>query len=387
MDISAFTQPAGHLIRTPQGYDAFVPAPLPRDVAFTPKLSSLLSRADRNLGELMGMARMLPNQQLLIAPLTQREAVLSSQIEGTQASVADLAIFEAAGEGAIALPPDVREVRNYRRALNYGIERLKTLPLSLRFVRELHGQLFRDVLTQDKTPGEFRTSQNWIGAPGCQLDDATYVPPPAHELMSCLSDWESFLHEENPLPTLVKSALLHYQFEAIHPFLDGNGRVGRLFLIVYLLAEQYVSTPILYLSPFFGRHRDHYYSALRGITERSNWQEWLEFFIRAVTVQSRDGLKRAENLLGLQQKYRTALDKAPRSVARLVDILFSTPGITVGHAARQLGVTWVTANTAVNVLCEHGILEEVTGQRRDRIFLAREIIDTINQEIEESILL
>ncbi|HLF72604.1 MAG TPA: Fic family protein [Dehalococcoidia bacterium] len=384
MDSHLFVKPAGQLVQTPQGHEAFIPAPLPRYLELTPSLLALLSRADRSIGELMGMARMLPNQQLLIAPLTQRESVLSSQIEGTQASVADLAIFEASGEIALSPHLDVREVRNYRRALNYGIDRLSTFPLSLRFVRELHHELLHDTLGQDKTPGEFRSIQNWIGAPGCEIDEATYVPPPPTQLMTCLSDWEAFVHDEGPLPTLIKCALLHYQFEAIHPFVDGNGRVGRLLLLIYLLDRKYISTPIFYLSPFFARHRDSYYSLLRGITERSEWEEWIEFFLRGVIVQSRDGLKRTENLIELQQKYRERLQRASRSVQRLLDLLFSTPAITVSNAALRLDVTWVTANSAISLLVDRGILREVTGQRRDRVFLAQEIVDTINQELSES---
>jgi Fic family protein len=365
------------------GYDAFIPAALPRDISLSADLIGLLSRADRNLGELMGMARMLPNPDLLIAPLTQRESVLSSQIEGTQASVADLAIFEAAGDSRPPPHADVREVRNYRRALNYGLERLASLPLSLRFVRELHYQLLHDILTQDRTPGEFRTSQNWIGAPGCSLDEATYVPPPPTELMDCLDDWESFMNETAPLPPLVKAAMLHYQFEAIHPFLDGNGRVGRLIPLIYLLAEKYITTPLLYLSPFFARYRDDYYQLLRGVSEKSEWHRWILFFVKAVDIQARDASTRIENLTNLRNRYREILSRAPSSALRLVDILFVAPGTTIGSAAATLGVTWVTANSAMGILEAEGIVAEVTGQRRDRLFVAFGIIDTINEELPE----
>jgi len=383
MDVSRFTKPHGRIIRTPQGYDAFVPDPLPHSFELSPGLQNLQSIADRRLGELMGTARMLPNQQLLIAPLTHLESVLSSRIEGTQATVADLAIFEASGEAAFGPASDVKEVRNYRRALNHGLQRLSSLPLSLRFVRELHSELLRDVLSEDKTPGEFRTSQVWIGPPGCLLTDATYVPPPPSELMPCLADWESLLHEGIDIPTLVKSALLHYQFEAIHPFVDGNGRVGRLLLIVFLLAGSYVSTPILFVSPFFARHRDQYYDLLRGVTESSAWHPWIEFFLRAVAIQSRDAVIRAQRLLDLQQNYRDHLSRASRSSNRLMDLLFITPAVTVSAVAHQLDVTWPTANAAVSLLCEVGILDEVTGQRRDRLFLARGIVDVINEELGE----
>jgi Fic family protein len=234
MDRSAFTNPAGKLVRTPQDYWAFVPENLPRTVSLNSDLVYLLSEADRRLGELAGMTRMLPNPRLLIAPLSQREAVLSSRIEGTQASISDLAIYEAAGEAAPRRHGDVREVLNYRRAISYGLERLESLPLSLRLVRELHEQLMSGVRGDGMTPGEFRTSQNWIGPPGCLLNDATYVPPPPSELWDCLDDWEKFLHADIHIPPIIKCALMHYKFEAIHPFLDGNGRVGRLGCCVFM---------------------------------------------------------------------------------------------------------------------------------------------------------
>src|SRR6266545_4429089 len=315
MDARAFTNPSGKLLRTPQGYEAFLPDPLPREFNMTAETAVVLSSADRSVGELTGMARMLPNPDLIFAPLSRREAVLSSRIEGTQASFSDLAMFEVGGEDAPVHSPDVLEVRNYRDALNRGLERLTTLPLSLRFVRELHADLMTDVRGQEKTPGEFRTTQNWIGAPGTSLDRATYVPPPPGELVTCLADWEAFLHEQLPIPSLVKCALLHYQFEAIHPFLDGNGRVGRLMILMFLVASDYLSAPVLYLSPYFESHRDEYYSRLRAVTEGSDWDGWLKFFLGGVVAQARDGLERSQEVLNLQQAYRERLvqRRAPNS--------------------------------------------------------------------------
>ncbi len=372
-------------MRTPQGYYAFVPAPLPRHLDLDPELIFLLSEADRGLGRLEGMARVLPNPQLLIAPLSQREAVLSSRIEGTQASVSDLAIYEAAGEAAPRVHSDVLEVWNYRRALSYGLERIRSLPLSLRLMRDLHAELVRDIRGDDKTPGEFRTSQNWIGAPGCLLDEATYVPPPPSELMTCLGDWESFLHESTSVPPLLRCALIHYQFEAIHPFLDGNGRVGRLLIVFYLVAGGFLTTPILYLSPFFERYRQEYYDLLRGVTERTAWDDWLRFFLRAVAVQANDGFRRSQKLLELQRKYRDLLvsEKAPNSVLRLFDALFLNSATTISSAASRLDVTWVTASSAASFLERLGIIREVTGQRRDRIYVAEEIIAVTSEDFEE----
>jgi len=371
-------------MRTPQGYDAFLPDPIPREVDIKPSLAFLLSSADRSLGELAGMARTLPNPGLLIAPLSQREAVLSSRIEGTQASLSDLAIFEAAGKSAPQAHSDVLEVRNYRDALSYGLSRLNTLALSLRFVRELHSHLLQGVRGEDKTAGEFRTSQKWIGPPGCLLNDATYVPPPPSDLMTCLGDWESFLHEELEIPPLLRCALLHYQFEAIHPFLDGNGRVGRLLILLYLIAGGFLSTPVLYLSPFFELHRDEYYEHLRAVTERRDWDAWFGFFLRAVVAQSRDGFARSRDMLGLHTSYRDQLvaAKAPNSALRLLEQLFASPATTIGYAASRLGVTWMTARTAISVLEGVGIIREVTGQRRDRVYLAGGIISVVSKSTE-----
>jgi Fic family protein len=385
MDIAAFSNPAGRLVRTPQDYLAFIPAELPLRISLEPELVYLLSEADRALGELAGMASMLPNPRLLVAPLSQREAVLSSRIEGTQASVSDLALYEAAGEAA-ARSGDVREVLNYRRAMDHGLERLESLPLSLRLVRELHEILMQDVRGQERTPGEFRTSQNWIGTPGATLNEATYVPPPPSELMACLSDWERFLHEDALIPPIVRCAMMHYQFEAIHPFLDGNGRVGRLLIALFLCTAGHLPSPVLYLSPFFERHRDAYYRHLRAISERSLWNEWFEFFTRAVIVQCRDGLVRSRRMLALHEEYRQRLlqSKAPPSVQRLVEQLFASPATTVARAAMMLDLTPMTATRAIQVLVQHGILREVTGRRRDRLYLADEIVDAINAESESS---
>ena len=381
MDAKAFTNPSGKLIRTPQGYEAFLPDPLPREFSLTPEATYLLSSADRSVGELAGMARMLPNPDLIFAPLSRREAVLSSRIEGTQASFSDLAMYEVGGADAPVRNPDVLEVRNYRVALNRGLERLVTLPLSLRFVRELHAELMTDVRRHEKTPGEFRTSQNWIGAPGSSLDSATYVPPPPGELISCLADWEAFLHEQLPVPALVKCAMLHYQFEAIHPFLDGNGRVGRLTILMFLVASGYLSAPVLYLSPYIESHRDEYYSRLRAVTERSDWDGWLKFFLSGVVAQAMDGLERSQEVLNLQQAYRERLvqRRAPNSALRLLDKAFVTPAMTISYVASELDVTWMTARTAISALIEAGILQEVTGRQRDRFFMANEVIQAANR--------
>jgi Fic family protein len=378
MDESSYTNAAGELVTTTQGYRAFIPAPLPRAMILSADLVMLLSQADRLVGELDGMARMLPNTNLLVAPLSQREAVLSSRIEGTQASVSDLALYEAAGDAfQLTFMQDVVEVRNYRRALVAGIDRLNSVPLSLRFVRELHAELLTGVRGQELTPGEFRARQNWIGAPNSAIDQATYVPPPHTALKECLSDWEVFLHEEIPIPGLIGAAMMHYQFEAIHPFLDGNGRVGRLLLLFYLMAKGILQTPILYLSPFFESRRDEYYAKLRGVSERSDWDAWFRFFLEGVADQAGDAFGRSEAIMRLQLDYRQRLlqAKAPNSALRLAEDLFNSPATSISLAATRLGVTWMTASAAVRALVATGILEERTGQKRDRIFLARDLVE------------
>jgi Fic family protein len=382
MDPAGFTNPNGRLVRTPQSYLAFVPDPLPRRLPLDSELVYLLSEADRGLGELAGMARTLPNPQLLVAPLSQREAVLSSRIEGTQASISDLAIFEAAGEAAPRLQADTLEVLNYRRAMEYGLERMKSLPLSLRLVRELHERLLNGVRGQDSTPGEFRTSQNWIGSPGSSLSEATFVPPPPGELMACLSDWESFLHEDLRIPPLIKCAMMHYQFEAIHPFLDGNGRVGRLLLVLFLCSAGHLPGPVLYLSPFLERNRQEYYGQLRSISEQSSWPAWLTFFLEGVVLQCKDAFARSERLMKLHEEYlRLLLDnRAPPTALRLMERLFVSPATTASWAAAVLGVTAMSASRAIEVLSRHGIIHEITGRRRSRIYLARGLIQAIEGE-------
>jgi len=382
MDRSAFTKPAGSLTRTPQDYWAFVPARLPREISLGPEVVYLLSESDRALGELAGMTRMLPNPELLVAPLSRREAVLSSRIEGTQASVSDLALFEAAGEAAPHVPADVREVQNYRKAMNHGLERIETLPLSLRLVRELHSKLLEGVRGQERTPGEFRTSQNWIGPPGCVLDNATYVPPPPYELLTCLGDWESFLHEDLKIPPIVRCALMHYQFEAIHPFLDGNGRVGRLLVTLFLCTSRHLPSPVLYLSPFFERNRDEYYEALRAVSEQSLWEQWLEFFARAVLEQCHDAMVRSQRLMMLQEAYRDDLFavKAAPSAHRLLETLFVNPATTLALAGQWLEVTPMSASRAIRLLVERDILREATGRQRDRVYLAHGIVKAVEDE-------
>jgi Fic family protein len=379
MQPSDFTEKApGRPIRTAQDYWAFVPQPLPPALEIDWDLANTLSEADRSLSELSGVARTLPNPHLLIAPFVRREAVLSSRIEGTQAGFSDLLFFEAAPS---AKPPiaDVKEVANYVSALEHGLARLKDLPVSLRLIREMHERLMHGVRGDSMTPGEFRRSQNWIGPPGCTLADAAFVPPPVAEMTQALSDFEKYLHEPPVLPPLVRLALIHYQFEAIHPFLDGNGRIGRLLITLLLCVEGLLPQPLLYLSAFFERHRQEYYRLLMAVSQSGSWTPWIAYFLRGIAEQSSDAVKRANLLLSLRQRYREKMQSARSSalLLQMVDDLFSTPALDVSSSSKRLNVTPRAAQLNVDKLIKSGILKEATGRRRNRIFVAAEIIDII----------
>ncbi|MBI3595823.1 MAG: Fic family protein [Nitrospirae bacterium] len=369
----------GRVSKTPQGYWAFVPNPLPPFLLLSWDFVKQISDADRSLSELAGVARTLPNPHLLIGPFIRREAVLSSRIEGTQASLSDLFFFEAAGSKAAEVP-DVREVANYVKALEYGLARSKKLPISLRLIREIHERLMKDVRGEHLTPGEFRRSQNWIGPPGCTLMEAVFVPPPVEEMKVALGELEKFLHMPSSLPPLVRMALVHYQFEAIHPFLDGNGRIGRLLVTFLLCAEGLMPQPLLYLSAFFERHRQDYYRLLLEVSQKGNWVEWITFFLRGIAEQSQDAIKRSRRLLELWQRYRDQVQAARASalLLKLVDDLFSYPAVTIGLAAKRLKVTHRSSQLNISKLVRAGILKEATGRQRNRIFVAPAIVKIID---------
>ena len=367
----------GRLVRDRRGFVAFVPDPLPPStLPLDWELAARLSEADRALSELAGIARTLPNPHLLIRPFVKREAVLSSRIEGTLASAFDLALFEAGGSAPAAMS-DAGEVRNYVRALEYGLGRLRDLPLSLRLLREIHRELMTGVRGQHLTPGEFRRTQNWIGTPGCSLTDATYVPPPVAEMTERLSALEQYLHAPSALPPLVRLALIHYEFEALHPFLDGNGRIGRLLITLLLCAEGLLTQPMLYLSAYFERHRAAYYEHLLDVSRRGAWREWIAFFLRGVAEESSDAARRTAQLLDVWQRYR-GLAKASVYQMRLVDELFSSPAMNIAQVRRVLGVTARAAQMNVDKLVAAGVLREATGRRRDRVFIAPEIVAIID---------
>lgn len=371
-------QPHGRRIRCPGGYRAYVPAPLPPPIVWDERLARALSAADLAIGRLAGEGRRLPNPHLLIRPFVRREAVLSSRIEGTRATLGELLAAEA-GAAVERSPADLREVANYVAALEYGVERLRELPLSLRLVRELHDKLLRGVRGDVATPGEFRRSQNWIGPPGCTLADAAFIPPPPDQLMACLGAWEKFLHD-GALPPLVHAALAHSQFEAIHPFLDGNGRVGRLLITLLLVEKGVLPVPLLYLSAFFEATRQEYYARLLAVTENGEWEEWLGYFLAGVAQQAEDGLGRAERiddlLRGWRERLATASSRLPE---RALALLAENPFWTVNKLAARLGVAFTTAQRAIDRLESADIVALASEAKRNRVYCARAILEILEE--------
>jgi Fic family protein len=371
---------AGRVVRTPEGCDAFVPAPLPPDIDYDRDLVLALSRADAALSELSIAGEQLPNPHLLIAPYLRQEAVLSSRIEGTHTTLSELLIDEVAGTEP-ERDPDLREVRNYITALEYGLERLHDLPLSLRFVRELHERLMEGVRGAHMTPGEFRRSQNWIGRPGSTLATATYVPPPVIEMTEALGAWELFLHERGSLPDLIQCALMHEHFEAIHPFLDGNGRVGRLLITLFLTERGRLTQPLLYLSAYIEAHRSDYYDALLRVRTHGDWRGWLLYFLEGVRQTAERAAEQARELTRIREEYRQRVQDKPKALA-LVDEVMRSPYLTVAEAQRLLDVTNPTARTAVLTLVEAGLLDEVGDRKWRRLYVAKPVLEALKTPLE-----
>lgn len=389
MDPQRFRQStAGQVIRVGEGetaYWAFVPHPLPPHLLADWDVTAVLSEADRAISELAGLGRSIPNPHLLIGPFVRREAVLSSRIEGTQADLADLYAYEA---GQLPLPgmeappeADIREVLNYVNALEYGLKRLETLPVSLRLMRELHERLLAGVRGERATPGEFRRTQNWIGSPGCTLNEATFVPPPVPQMYECLDALEKYLHSQDVYPPLVRLAFVHYQFEAIHPFVDGNGRIGRLLISLLLVQWQLLPLPLLYLSAYLYRYRQDYYDLLLGVSERGDWRTWLLFFLRGVAGQARDAVQRTRELQDLREDWHRRLSQARTSALtlRLVDALFVSPILTIPQVQRLLQVgSYHSARKTVEKLVSAGILQQEGEVTYGKVYIAAEILRIVH---------
>jgi len=361
---------AGQTIKQMTGYSAFIPSPLPPapPIRMDDELVRLLSDADRELGRLDGVASVLPNPNLFVAMYVRQEAVLSSQIEGTQSTLEDLLQFEADAEG-YHVPKDIEEVVNYVRAMNYGLERLKELPLSLRLIREIHAELLKGVRGGHRTPGEFRTSQNWIGPENCTLTTATFVPPPPHEMHQALDNLEKFLNDTTSFPALIHCGLAHAQFETVHPFLDGNGRVGRL-LITFLLCQQGVlQRPLLYLSHYLKGRRAEYYDRLMAIRNDGDWEGWLKFFLRGVQDVSRQATDKSRAIINLRDLHRQNLSRITLGI-NLLDYLFEQPIVTVRMVEKHLQCSFATANKLVGRFERLGLLKQLLPWKsRNRSFL------------------
>jgi Fic family protein len=372
---------AGKYITQQAGYKAFIPTPLPPDppIAWDEGLQQSLSKADMALGRLDGIATILPNPDLFVAMYVRKEAVLSSQIEGTRATLLDIFDYETTGE----IAKDVDEVVNYVRAMNRGLERLRTLPLSLRLIREIHEELLKGVRGAHRTPGEFRTSQNWIGPPGSTINNALFIPPPPHEMSAAMGDLERFIHKGDNLPALIKNALIHAQFETIHPFLDGNGRVGRLLIAFILTHDNILKRPLLYLSYHFRRNRQEYYDRLNNIRNKGDWEGWLKFFLTGVYEVSKQAAETARKIIALQERDRARVFHSPNGL-KLVDHLFLNPLVTIHEIRRLTGISHATASRLTKQLIELGILDEITGYARNQKFLYKEYFNILKEGVDES---
>lgn len=368
----ATSQRVGVYVRQPAGYQAFIPSPLPPDppLRLDAETHVLLSESDRAIGRLDAAAELLPNPDLFVAMYVRREAVYSSQIEGTEASLTDLLEFEAA-VARRDRTADVQEVVNYVRAMNQGLERLESLPLSLRLIREIHRELLSGVRGANRQPGDFRTSQNWIGPPGCTLREATFVPPPPDRLLDFMGNLESFLHDTAPMPILLRCSIAHAQFETIHPFLDGNGRVGRLLVTFLLCWRDVLRRPLLYLSDYLKRHRQEYYDRLQAVRDEGDWEGWNRFFLRGVRDVAREAADTARRIQQLRESHRALIGReipgTPTGLV-LLDHLFERPMMNVNQVADVIERSYPVANDLVARLEDLGILRETTGQQRNRIY-------------------
>lgn len=367
----------------PDGYSAFVPNPLPPNppLQIDDEMSRLMERANRALGRLDGCTYTLPNPDLFLYMYVRKEAVLSSQIEGTQASLDDLLEYEGEIEGKSS-PDDINEVSNYVDAMNYGLERLQELPLSLRLIKEIHARLMSGIRGGHKSPGEFRASQNWIG--GTRPGNAAFVPPPSNEVVTCLGELEKFLHDET-VPPLLKAGLAHAQFESIHPFLDGNGRMGRLLIAFILCHDQVLEKPLLYLSLFFKKHRQEYYERLNAVRRDGDWEGWIKYYLQGVyeiSKQATDAAKAIMDLMARDRQKVTGLGKATPTALALLEMLYRRPYVTIPYVARELGISSPAAGKAVYNLVSFGILKEVSGKKRDRVFLHESYLSIIREGTE-----
>ena len=377
MDIKSST--SGKVIKTTTGYSYFEPNKLPPKIEWNNQLINALSRADYIMGKLSREASKLASPQLLLRTFVTREAVLSSKIEGTQVTINEMLVDEAGGSVRRSAD-ELQEVKNYIVALDYGIKRLNELPLSLRLIREIHEKLMYGVRGKHALPGEFRSSQNWIGTAGSTIMTSKYVPPAPEVLLSTLGEFELFLHDKQ-LPALIHIALCHYQFEAIHPFLDGNGRLGRLLITLLLIERNILPSPLLYLSAFFEATKNDYYRHLYNVSADGQWNDWLMYFLNGIAVQSADTLSRAERINNLICEWQilvgSSLSKLPLDIVKILAI---NPLITINNIAQQFTVAFTTAQRAIKKLEDLGIITQVKENKRDRMYCASKILSILEEE-------
>lgn len=359
------------------GYVAFIPAPIPRELEIPAATVRLLADAEGALGQLAGISRLLPNPELLIRPYLLREALSSTRIEGTQASMVDVLEADASGEQP---SEDVVEVINYVTAMRAGLDRLRELPISVRLLREMHCELMVGARGEHLAPGELRRSQSWVGPAGSTLETAPFVPPPADELAELLTDWERFANEKPELPLLIQNALLHAQFETIHPFLDGNGRLGRLIIVFFLIARGRLTAPLLYLSAYLESRRDAYYAALQTIREAGDPLPWIDLFLTAVRTQASDAVVRAGRIIDTRERYRElAGATASPNAYGIIELICMSPIVTTHAVEQELGVSRPTALRLLSRMSELGVLDEMaTGARGQRRYVAREMMDAVS---------
>ena len=378
-----FSQNApGRVIRTTLGYYAYIPKSLPPEFEWTPRLINHLTQAERSIARLEEVGQSFPVPHVLVRPFVKKEAVLSSQIEGTQTSFQSLLRYEAQQLTYIENKQDAHEVQNYVKALDYGIERIHVLPMSMRLIKELHAILMKGVRGELSIPGELRRSQNWIGRPGATLDNARYIPPPVDEMIDCLSALEKFIHEDSDLPALIRIGLIHYQFEAIHPFLDGNGRIGRLIITLLLTTWNLLTQPLPNLSIFIERNKTEYYDRLLGISQEGQWEEWLSFFLNGVHEQAQDAAEKIQGLQAIRMKYQQVfkMDRNREKLARMVDFFISTPICSISQAVEKTGLgSYSMLQRYFDKLVHYGLIEESTGGKRNRVYQAKEILRLLEE--------
>ena len=381
---------AGKMVNNVNGYAAFVPAKLPPTppIKINPAMQNILSQADRKLGRLDGITQILPNPELFVAMYVKKEAVLSAQIEGTQASLIDLLNRRAEAEHSDYSRDGVKEVVNYVNAMYWGLNNLDRLPLSLRLIRNIHKMLLQNVRGSSKNPGEFRRSQNWIGPMGCTLATATFVPPTVEDMKDAMSDLEHYLYEEDNMPPLIKIALIHAQFETIHPFLDGNGRMGRLLITFWLCQQKILSQPLLYLSYYFKQNRAEYYEKLMAVREKGDWEGWIMFFLKGIAMVADEATDAAKQIISLQRKYSDLLYKKDRSNGNyqpLLNMLFENPVVTRKDITNKLKISSPTAGALLDTFHEFNILKDLTpDKQRYKSYVFEEYMNILQKGTELS---